>query len=355
YKASDNSGQARMETTPVKDYILLPLWTADPSFSKNPKSSQDDGFKPSSDDGKKVDEDPRQYPKDSPFDLVAYTDSDYVGASLDRKSTIRGKGSALLADPQHIPALLESSSSQPKKTQKHWNPKRKNTQVPQPSGFTKYVADEAIHKERGDKLVRAATTASSLEAKCQEAIGDTIAQTRFENVFKLSNDSLLARARVDSSEDEPSLGDDASKQGRKINDIDVFVEKDADKEVNDEVQKVVEKVVEDINTTKLIVDAAHVNVAGEINAASIATTISVASTITTEEVTLAKALTKLKALNPKVKGATPTITTESTKKNVEVTLAPKRKGVMIQEPDETTTTTTTTKTASSQQPQVQDK
>ncbi|GJY31644.1 uncharacterized mitochondrial protein-like protein [Tanacetum coccineum] len=27
------------------------------------------------------------YPKDSPFDLVAYTDSDYVGASLDRKST----------------------------------------------------------------------------------------------------------------------------------------------------------------------------------------------------------------------------------------------------------------------------
>ncbi|GJT65165.1 putative ribonuclease H-like domain-containing protein [Tanacetum coccineum] len=28
------------------------------------------------------------YPKDSPFDLEAYTDSDYAGASLDRKSTI---------------------------------------------------------------------------------------------------------------------------------------------------------------------------------------------------------------------------------------------------------------------------
>nr|GEV62527.1 hypothetical protein [Tanacetum cinerariifolium] len=42
----------------------------------------------------------------------------------------------------------------------------------------------------------------------------------------------------------------------------------------------------------------------------------------------------------------PTITTESTKTNVEVTLASKRKGVMIQEPEETTTT----KTASSQQP-----
>ncbi|GKB02833.1 putative ribonuclease H-like domain-containing protein [Tanacetum coccineum] len=31
------------------------------------------------------------YPKDSPFDLVAYTDSDYAGASLDRKSTIGGE------------------------------------------------------------------------------------------------------------------------------------------------------------------------------------------------------------------------------------------------------------------------
>ncbi|GJY85657.1 putative reverse transcriptase, RNA-dependent DNA polymerase [Tanacetum coccineum] len=30
------------------------------------------------------------YPKDSPFDLVAYTDSDYAGVSLDRKSTTGG-------------------------------------------------------------------------------------------------------------------------------------------------------------------------------------------------------------------------------------------------------------------------
>nr|GEX19659.1 putative ribonuclease H-like domain-containing protein [Tanacetum cinerariifolium] len=32
------------------------------------------------------------YLKDSPFNLVAYSDSDYTGASLDRKSTIRGYG-----------------------------------------------------------------------------------------------------------------------------------------------------------------------------------------------------------------------------------------------------------------------
>ncbi|GJU02849.1 uncharacterized mitochondrial protein-like protein [Tanacetum coccineum] len=59
-KVSDNAGQARKEKEPVKNYILLPLWTADPPFSQDPKSSYDDGSKPSSDDGKKVDEDPRK-------------------------------------------------------------------------------------------------------------------------------------------------------------------------------------------------------------------------------------------------------------------------------------------------------
>nr|GEY99439.1 hypothetical protein [Tanacetum cinerariifolium] len=49
-------GNARMETVPGKDYILLPLWTVDPLISQESKSSQDDGFQPSSDDGKKVDD-----------------------------------------------------------------------------------------------------------------------------------------------------------------------------------------------------------------------------------------------------------------------------------------------------------
>nr|GEV91855.1 retrovirus-related Pol polyprotein from transposon TNT 1-94 [Tanacetum cinerariifolium] len=46
-----------------------------------------------------------------------------------------------------------------------WKPTRKDTQVPQPSGSTDNVADEAVHKELGNSLVRATTTASSLEAK----------------------------------------------------------------------------------------------------------------------------------------------------------------------------------------------
>ncbi|GJY13370.1 uncharacterized mitochondrial protein-like protein [Tanacetum coccineum] len=59
-KASDNAGQARKEIEPIKDYILLPLWTANLPFSQDPKSSHDDGSKPSSDDGKKVDKDLRK-------------------------------------------------------------------------------------------------------------------------------------------------------------------------------------------------------------------------------------------------------------------------------------------------------
>ncbi|GKF09104.1 hypothetical protein Tco_0043328, partial [Tanacetum coccineum] len=43
-------------------------------------------------------------------------------------------------------------------------PKRKDTLVPQSSVPTDNIADEAVHKELGDRLVRAATTTSSLEA-----------------------------------------------------------------------------------------------------------------------------------------------------------------------------------------------
>ncbi|GJT61249.1 hypothetical protein Tco_1004782 [Tanacetum coccineum] len=80
--------------------------------------------------------------------------------------------------------------------------KRKDTEVPQPSGPTTNVADEAVNEEMDDSLVRAATTSSSLEAdsgggpRRQETMGDTIAQTRSENVSKLSNDPLLARVRA---------------------------------------------------------------------------------------------------------------------------------------------------------------
>nr|GEY04330.1 hypothetical protein [Tanacetum cinerariifolium] len=223
-----------------------------------------------------------------------------------------GEGSAIPTDPHHTPTILQPSSSQPQKIQKLRKPKRKVTQVPQPSGPTDNVADEAVHKELGDSLVRAATIASSLEAeqdsgggpRCQENIRDTMTQTMFESVSKHSQiargntlqsnedgmklnelmelctnlqnrvldlektktsqrneiDSLKRRvknlekrnksrthklkrlykvglsARVESSRDEESVDEDASKQGR-IDDIDadkdITLVNDADNEMFD--------------------------------------------------------------------------------------------------------------------------
>ncbi|GJW91425.1 putative ribonuclease H-like domain-containing protein [Tanacetum coccineum] len=93
---------------------------------------------------------------DSPFDLEAFSDSDYAGASLDRKST---------------------------------------------------TGDETVIKEWEDRMERAATTASSLEAK-----QDSEAQTSFEVASKQSNDPPLSRVNALGS------GEDSMKS-KEIDDI----------------------------------------------------------------------------------------------------------------------------------------
>ncbi|GKF29364.1 hypothetical protein Tco_0095706, partial [Tanacetum coccineum] len=236
-------------------------------------------------------------------------------------------------------------------------PKRKDTQVPQPSIPSKNVADEVVHKELGDSLVRATTTTSSLEADHDS--GDTIAQTRVLDLEKTKTTQaneiaslkrrvkkleqkkrsrthglkrlrkVGATARVESSGDEESLGEDASKQGR-INDIDaddditlVSVQDDADKEMFDVDALNGEEVFvagQNENVVKEVVDAAQVSIA--------ATTV----TITTKEITLAQALATLKTSKPKVKGIafqepSTTITTISSQQSQD-----KGKGIMIEEP-----------------------
>ncbi|GKA45631.1 putative ribonuclease H-like domain-containing protein [Tanacetum coccineum] len=57
-KACDNAGKARVKTVPGKDYILLPLWTQNPTFSSISKNSPNAGFKPSGEEEKKDAEDP---------------------------------------------------------------------------------------------------------------------------------------------------------------------------------------------------------------------------------------------------------------------------------------------------------
>ncbi|GJZ44198.1 hypothetical protein Tco_0591453 [Tanacetum coccineum] len=181
------------------------------------------------------------YPRDSPFDLEAFSDSDYAGASLDRKSTTRGcqflgkrliswqcKKQTIVANSTteaefyidnesticivknpvfysktkyieirhhfirdsyekrliqvikihtdyNVADLLTKSSMDGRtcniksvlkesKTSRHVK-RGRDTKIPQSSGPPEKVGDEAVHKELGDRMERAATTASSLEAE----------------------------------------------------------------------------------------------------------------------------------------------------------------------------------------------
>ncbi|GJW10431.1 putative ribonuclease H-like domain-containing protein [Tanacetum coccineum] len=231
-------------------------------------------------------------------------------------------------------------------------PKRKDTQVSQPSDPTKSVADEAVHKEFGGG------------PRCQETIGDTIDQTRFENVSKHSNDSLLTRgntlqsdedklkpdelialcttlqnrvldlektnttqhneiaslkrrvkkhekknrsrthklkrlykvgltSRVESSGNEESLGEDASKQGK----IDAI---DADKEITLVSVQNVDEEMFDVNVLDEVVQVSTAS--NVVSTASDATTVSAAKIIITDDIILAQALMEIKSTKPKEKG-----------------------------------------------------
>ncbi|GKA44349.1 hypothetical protein Tco_0737073 [Tanacetum coccineum] len=134
----------------------------------------------------------------------------------------QGEGSDMPTDPHHTPTIIPPSTSQPQRKQRPRKPKRKDTEIPQSSVPVENVADEAVYEERDDSLERATTTATGLDAeqdrgnisktqskatpnepssigtssgggpRRQDTMGDTIAQTRSENVSKFSNDLLLA-------------------------------------------------------------------------------------------------------------------------------------------------------------------
>nr|GEU63218.1 hypothetical protein [Tanacetum cinerariifolium] len=241
--------------------------------------------------------------------------------------------------------------------------------VPQPSGSTDNVADEVVHKELGDSLVTAATIASSLKVekdsgninntqskatpnepssyetnsgggprvldleKTNTTQSNEIASLK-KRVKKLEKNNRsrthkLKRlykvgltARVESS-DEESLGENASKQGRRIDDIDQD---------------------EDIALVNVQDDAEMFNVddlGGEevfiIEQEVVSTT---ATTVTTEELTLGQALEALKTLKPKVKGIViqeqekPGKSTTTTAAISKQQSQDKGKGIMIEEPDD---------------------
>ncbi|GKC86873.1 hypothetical protein Tco_1147522 [Tanacetum coccineum] len=274
-----------------------------------------------------------------------------------------GEGSPIPTIPHYTPTFIQLSP-QPQKTQKPRRPKKKDTQVPQSSVPSDNVTDKVVYKELDDSLVRAATTASYLKVeqdngniiksqpkatpneacsqgtnsgggpRLQETMGDTIAQTRFENVSKLSNDPLLARGNTlrsgedslklnelmelctnlqqrvldlettkttqaneiaKSSGDEEDLGEDASKEERRIHDI------DADEDitlVNDD-NEIFD--VDALAGEEVFVAEQSGNVIKEVVVVIDATSIIPVSvaTITDVEITLAQVLAELKNVKPK--------------------------------------------------------
>ncbi|GJT02258.1 hypothetical protein Tco_0823427 [Tanacetum coccineum] len=112
------------------------------------------------------------YSRDSPFELVAYTDSDYARATQDRKSTTRGcqfLGNRLISWQCKKQTVIATSTTK--------------AEYVAAASCCGQVGDEAVHKELGDRMERAATTASSLETE-----QDSDAQTRFETISKQSQE-----------------------------------------------------------------------------------------------------------------------------------------------------------------------
>ncbi|GJX24390.1 putative ribonuclease H-like domain-containing protein [Tanacetum coccineum] len=154
----------------------------------------------------------------SPFKLVPFSDSDYVRASLDKKSTIGGcqfLGCRLISWQCKKQTMVSTSSTEAEymaaascceqvlwiqnqmldygliqvvkiytdnnfadlltkaldvgriSTARHIKQikRGRDTKIPQSSGPLEKVGDEAIHKELGDRMEKAVTTASSLEAE----------------------------------------------------------------------------------------------------------------------------------------------------------------------------------------------
>ncbi|GJX31025.1 ribonuclease H-like domain-containing protein [Tanacetum coccineum] len=279
------------------------------------------------------------YPKDSPFDLVAYTDSDYARASLDRKSTIGGcqflrcrliswqyKKQIVVAN-SITEIYIDNESTICIVKNPIFHSKTKHIEIRhhfiRDSNKKKLIQMIKIHTDKNvaDLLTKA------LDVK---PIEDEVANE--ENVPTQSNDPPLSRvntlgsgrkteklkdidgifkrvkklerkrksktpgmkilfkvgrsAQVVSSEDE-GLGDqeDASKQGRKITDID----QDAEVTLVDETQGRYDDAqmfdTDVFNGEEVFVAEQSEKVVEEVVSTA---EVSAAATITTEEITLAK-------------------------------------------------------------------
>ncbi|GJV22182.1 hypothetical protein Tco_1371202 [Tanacetum coccineum] len=81
-KACDDAGKARMETVSGKDYILLPLWPADPLLSQNSNSYPDAG-----DNEKKLTEEPGKEGGDPSNKNDSFNNTNNINTASDGNGT----------------------------------------------------------------------------------------------------------------------------------------------------------------------------------------------------------------------------------------------------------------------------
>ncbi|GJR35319.1 hypothetical protein Tco_1211003 [Tanacetum coccineum] len=121
-----------------------------------------------------------------------------------------GEGSAIPTNPQHTPTITQPSLFQPQKIHKPRKPKKKDTQIPQSSVPSDNLADEAVNEENVYKYSNDPLLSGEDRLKLEELMALC---TNLQNRVGLS-------VRVVSSEDEGLGEEDASKQERKIRNID---------------------------------------------------------------------------------------------------------------------------------------
>ncbi|GJY80477.1 putative ribonuclease H-like domain-containing protein [Tanacetum coccineum] len=261
-----------------------------------------------------------------------------------------GEGSANLTDPHHTPTITQPSTSQLQKKQKPRKQKRKDTELPQSSGPIEPIADEAANEEnvptrfndpllsgedilKFKELMELCTNLQNMvldfeHTKTTQALEIESLKRRVKKLEKKqrSRTHKLKRlykfglsAKVVSSDDEASLGDqeDASKQGRKILNIDANEDITLDSTHFDTNPDMFG--VHDLDGDEVFVETEE----PVVNAATTTSTIpiSVAKELSDVDITIAQALADLK--NTKLKAVTTAATTTTT-----IVTRPKAKGLV---------------------------
>nr|GEU29153.1 hypothetical protein [Tanacetum cinerariifolium] len=251
------------------------------------------------------------YPKDSPFDLKAYTDSHYASASLDRKSTTGGWYVAIanccgqvtakaknINEEAHIHAKVDG-----KKVIISAATIRRDLKLEDEGGVTakaKNINEEAhIHaKVDGKKvIISAATIRRDLKLEDEGGRLKRLEKKRWSRTHELKILHKIGLfAKVESSAEEQSLDEeDSFKHGMNIADIDedtksILVNETVEDQgrINDE-----EMFDTDVfNKEEVVVE--------DINAASIATAVTT-TIVSIDDIILAQALVEIKTSKPKAR------------------------------------------------------